>query len=204
MTFETWLSFAITSSIISIIPGPSVFMVLAQSISYGLRSAFLCIFGDVIGGLIVMTLSYAGIGAILAASEELFLFVKWSGIFYIAYLGVTQVIETSKITDTSETELTKSRDSIRIGFFTGLLNPKAIIFSIAFLSQFIDTKADQITQLLILMLTSATLIIFILGGYALLAFKARNLFRSTKNRRVMGFLSGGLLCGGSLMMFFIR
>ena len=207
MTFETWITFVIASSIISIIPGPSVFTILSQSIAHGLKAALLCVCGDVLGGVVVMLLSYAGVGAILAASEPLFLLVKWLGILYIAYLGCLQIIEANKIKGAltvSEQNIQKSSSSIRVGFFTGLLNPKAIMFSMAFLSQFIDANSNQVNQLLILIVTSSILIFFILGAYALLAAKIKNILTSSKSRKRMGYISGGCLFSGSAFMIFVR
>lgn len=207
MDFNIWLTFTIASSIISMIPGPSVFTVISQSISFGLKAAVFCIIGDVIGGIIVMSLSYIGVGAIFVASEELFLVVKWLGVFYIGYLGITQIFETRKISkfELSHPDVESNlRRSIRIGFFTGLLNPKAIIFSMAFLSQFIDMDKDPLIQLLILMITSVTSISIILCLYALLAYRIKNKFSSVKNIKRMNFTSGGILCFSSILMIFVR
>lgn len=207
MTFEIWITFVIASTVISIIPGPSVLTVLAQSITYGLKPAFFCIMGDLVGAVVVMLLSYLGVGAILAASAELFFVVKWLGVIYVAYLGMSHILEARKIKGDlviTDVPMQKYGDSIKVGFLTGVLNPKGIIFSMAFLSQFIDINANPISQLLILMVTSSAVIFLVLGGYALLALQARAKFKSAKNRKRMGFLSGGFLFGGSTFMAFTR
>ena len=207
MLFETWVTFVIASAVVSIIPGPSVFTVLSQSIAYGLKPAFFCILGDVVGAVIVMLLSYAGIGAILAASAALFFAVKWLGVLYVVYLGVSQILEARKITgDLVITDMPKKQygDSIKVGLFTGLLNPKGIMFSMAFLSQFIDANANPVSQFFILMASSASVIFIVLGTYALLAVQAREKFKTAKSRKRMGFLSGGFLFSGGAFMVFNR
>ncbi len=207
MVFETWITFIIASAIVSIIPGPSVFMVLSQSIAYGLKPALFCILGDIVGAVIVMLLSYAGIGAILATSAELFFIVKWVGVIYVAYLGVSQILAAKKIKNDVVLNTAPKKqygDSVKVGLFTGLLNPKGIMFSMAFLSQFIDANANPINQLFILMVSSSVVIFIILGAYALLAVQTRETFKTAKSRRRMGFLSGGFLFGGSAFMAFNR
>lgn len=92
MELSTWLTFVVTYTIISLIPGPSVFMVLGQSVTKGLPAASRCILGDLLGGVVVMSLSYIGVGSILAASAQLFLVVKWAGVAYLAYLGISRHI----------------------------------------------------------------------------------------------------------------
>jgi homoserine/homoserine lactone efflux protein len=98
MTLELWLAFVVTYSIITFIPGPSVLMVTNQALTRGGRAAFLCVLGELLGGVVVVTLSLFGVGAILATSAELFLIVKWAGVFYMAYLGYTQLKQASDST----------------------------------------------------------------------------------------------------------
>lgn len=69
MPMDNWIAYVIAYAVISIIPGPSVFMVIGQSLSRGRRSALACIAGDVVGGVIVMTASYLGLGLILVSAS---------------------------------------------------------------------------------------------------------------------------------------
>ncbi len=93
MKLDLWLAFVVTYSVISIIPGPSVLMVTGQALSRGTKAAFLCILGELVGGIVLVGLSLFGVGAILATSAELFQIVKWAGVFYMAYLGYRQIVE---------------------------------------------------------------------------------------------------------------
>lgn len=112
------------------------------------------------------------------------------------------ILEARKIDlDSIENEIAnETKGSLRIGFFTGLLNPKAIIFYMAFLAQFINPVDDQFSQFAILMLTSSLVVAIVLGGYAILASQVCKTFQSVQARRGMGFASGGLLLGGSMLL----
>lgn len=200
MSFDTWFAFVATYTIISLLPGPSVFMAIGQSISKGFYPAFLFILGDVVGDLIIMTLSFIGVGAVLAASYEAFLIVKWMGAAYMAYLGIMALRQAVKLRETLEDPSTKSkihRDSIRAGFFTGLLNPKAILFYVAFLAQFVEPTREPVIQYVILGLSASIVVLVVLSGYALIATQARKFFTSITARKRLGFLSGILFLGGS-------
>jgi len=202
MKFELWLAFIATYSVISLIPGPSVFMVTSQALTLGLKAAILCIVGDIVGGFFLIALSLFGVGAILAASAELFQIVKWAGVLYMAYLGYQQIKDAKHDTalEFSEKKRNIRSASIRVGFLVGILNPKAIIFYVAFLSQFLDSESEPLMQFVILAATSTIVVGVILTGYALLASKARAAFQSARARKGFGYTGGGFLLGGSLLM----
>lgn len=203
MTWETWLTFALAYLVLSIIPGPSVLMVAGQALSRGLGVALFCILGDLAGGVIIMTLSYAGLGLILAQSAEAYALVKWAGIAYMAWLGLTQLRAAYRLEEkdlVAATLARANRAGFRAGFVTGVLNPKAILFYVAFLAQFIDPSQESLPQFLILMATSSGIVFLVLGAYALLAAQARKAMTSLKARKRMGYAGGGCLLGGSAWM----
>lgn len=203
MTLETWLAYTLAVTVLSLILGPSVFMALAQSLSRGMRAALYSIAGNLLGGVVVMTASYIGLGAILAASSEAYHFLKWAGVAYMAWLGVTQIISSQRLVkaDLSDSESTVPRAaSLRTGFLVGLLNPNAILFYAAFLAQFMDPAYAMAPQFLILLATSLIVVFTVLAGYALLAARARTTMQSLKARKRMGYTSGAFLLGGSAFM----
>jgi len=177
-------------------------MVVGQTLSRGGKAAFLCIMGELTGGVVLVGLSLFGVGAVLAASSELFQIVKWAGVFYMAYLGYRQIIDARQGLVEFPKELSKhgGMSSARAGFFTAVLNPKAIMFYVAFLSQFLDPSSNIYSQFAIVVATSTVIVGAVLGGYAMLAAQARKVFQSTKARRRFGYAGGGFLIGGSAFM----
>ncbi|NMM46436.1 LysE family translocator [Rhodospirillaceae bacterium KN72] len=202
MTIETWLAFTSACIVLTLIPGPSVLLVIGQSITRGKRAAMMCILGDVLGGIVLMGLSFAGVGAILAASAALFQIVKWAGVVYLAYLGYRQIAEARRDTETQETAplVTSSWGSFWAGTVTAILNPKAIVFYMAFLAQFIDPAKELLPQLTILTVTSTLVVMVLLGAYAMIAARARQTFRSHRARRRMGYTGGTFMIGGSVLI----
>lgn len=202
MDLELWLTFVVAYTVISLIPGPSVLLVTGQALTKGTRAAFVCILGELLGGVVLVALSLFGVGSILAASSELFQIVKWAGVAYMAYLGVTQILEARRQNEITLSQPQDPNDaaSFRAGFFTAVLNPKAIIFYVAFLSQFLDPDSNIYTQFAIVVISSTVIVALVLGGYALLAGQARRTFRSPKAQRRFGYTGGGCLLGGSAFM----
>lgn len=203
MSIEVWLAYVAAYTVLSLIPGPSVLMVIGQSLSKGLGGAFYCIFGDLLGGIVVMTIAYVGLGTVLATSSEIFHIIKWAGVAYMAYLGLAQILAARRMVEndlTGTASVAIRSGSLRAGFLTGILNPKAILFYVAFLAQFMNPAHPMIPQFLLLMVTSSMIVLIVLGAYALLAAQARKVFQSLHARKRMGYTGGSFLLGGSALM----
>lgn len=141
-------------------------MVIGQSLSKGLGAAFYCIAGDLLGGIVMMTIAYIGLGTILATSSEIYLVIKWAGVAYMAYLGLSQILAARRMVEADLNNSAKSTarsGSLRAGFLTGILNPKAILFYVAFLAQFMNPAHSMTPQFLILMATSTAIVLLVLG-----------------------------------------
>ncbi|QQX79830.1 LysE family translocator [Shewanella sp. KX20019] len=202
MSIEVWLSFVIASAVLTLIPGPCVLLVISQSLTKGIRAAFMCILGDVFGGVMLMVLSLIGVGAILATSATLFMIFKWLGVMYMAYLGYCQIAaaRTSSTDNNTDKDQTLSVASMKAGFIASSLNPKAIAFYMAFLPQFMTPEGDEVLQFAILILTSSVVVAVILAGYALLASSASQFLQRKKSQKYLGYVGGSCLISGSAYM----
>jgi threonine/homoserine/homoserine lactone efflux protein len=118
----------------------------------------------------------------------------------MAYLGIMQIKAARNLLEARPFAPVSARGSLGAGFLTGVLNPKAIMFYMAFLAQFIEPAAPQAPQLLILMATSTLVVALVLSGYALLATKVSSRLQSLKARKRMGYAGGSFLLGGSALM----
>src|SRR5689334_22740796 len=88
MNPENWAAFALASLALLLIPGPTILLVIGQSLGAGRRNALPLVAGVAAGDLTAMTLSLAGLGAVLAASALLFTMLKWAGAAYLVWLGI--------------------------------------------------------------------------------------------------------------------
>ena len=140
------------------------------------------------------------LGTVLASSSGVYTVIKWVGVGYMAWLGLSQIFEAKRINE-ADLVIAASPEiragNLRSGFLIGVLNPKAILFYVAFLAQFMNPENAMTPQFLILMATSTVTVFIVLGGYALLAAQARRTFQSLRARKRMGYAGGSCLLGGS-------
>ncbi|PRX10733.1 UNVERIFIED_ORG: threonine/homoserine/homoserine lactone efflux protein [Martelella mediterranea] len=209
MSVESWVAYLIACVVLTVIPGPSVMLVIGQSLTRGRAAAMMGVLGTVVGSIALLGLSFAGVGAVLAASALLFQLVKWAGVFYLAWLGIEQ-IRAARGEETAVVDLAPEQDTaatwscFRAGALTAVLNPKSIVFYMAFLAQFIAPEGSLPLQLALLTLTSSLVVVVVLGCYALVAARIRTLLGSRAARRRAGYAGGGFMIGGSAFMAVTR
>ncbi|WP_261841455.1 LysE family translocator [Aliamphritea ceti] len=201
MNFETWIAYAVACTLLSIIPGPSVLLTTGIALTRSLGAAYVCIAGATLGSTILILLSLLGVGAILQTSALLFLIVKWLGVIYLAYLGICQIIQARQISSAADNpSQTSQYSSFSSGFLTALLNPKSIVFYMAFLSQFFDPSANHLLQYVILIITALVSAAIVLACYAMAAAKAKTSFTNSQMQKKVNYISGGLYLSGSALM----
>ena len=201
MAFETWLAFAIASAVLVAIPGPTVMLVVSFALGQGRRSALATVPGVALGDLVAMVVSLAGAGAVLAASATAFTVLKLAGAAYLVWLGIglwraaPQRLEARPATGTR-----LFRDS----FTVTVLNPKGIVFFIAFVPQFIDPGAALLPQMAILVATFV-----FLGGlnaalWALAAGTMRDRLAGPRAQRAVARVGGSFLILAGLVTALTR
>lgn len=199
MPLETWLAFSAASIVLLLIPGPTILLVISYALGQGWRVALPMAIGVALGDFTAMTLSMLGIGALLLASASVFTALKWIGAAYLIWLGVKLFRAGGSFETKARTEATSPVKMLAHAWLITALNPKSITFFVAFLPQFLDTKAPFLPQMLIFETTFLVLAFLNAFGYALVAAKARNLFRSERAIRAFNRTGGTLLIGAGVM-----
>ncbi len=195
MSLDLWLAFVVTSMIMLAIPGPTVVLIMSYALSHGRRSALAAVSGVALGGFVAMTVSLLGLGALLAASSGVFMTLKWIGGAYLIYLGVRlwrTPIQASE--DGHRKDLTQSR-MVAQAFAVTALNPKGIVFFVAFVPQFMVATEPFWQQAGILVATFFVLDVLNSCLYALVASAARHRLREPHVQRIVNRTGGGFLIG---------
>ncbi|WP_413220838.1 LysE family translocator [Tritonibacter mobilis] len=195
MEFHVWLAFASASIALLLIPGPTVLLVLSYAISQGKRVAVATAAGVALGDLVAMSASLAGLGALVLASAELFLLLKWVGAAYLIYLGVKlyRSAATASLDPVEDVADAAAGRVFAHAAAVTALNPKSIVFFIAFVPQFINPQATLLPQFGILIATFVGFAALNALAYALLGDKLRQRIRHPAVMPMLTRLGGGVL-----------
>ncbi|MCK5500634.1 MAG: LysE family translocator, partial [Tritonibacter mobilis] len=192
---HVWLAFASASIALLLIPGPTVLLVLSYAISQGKRVAVATAAGVALGDLVAMSASLAGLGALVLASAELFLLLKWVGAAYLIYLGIKlyRSAATASLDPVEDVADAAAGRVFAHAAAVTALNPKSIVFFIAFVPQFINPQATLLPQFGILIATFVGFAALNALAYALLGDKLRQRIRHPAVMPMLTRLGGGAL-----------
>jgi len=194
MSIEIWVAFVLASCVLLVIPGPTILTVISYSITHGKRANIPLIAAVALGDSTALALSLAGLGAVLATSAWLFAAVKWAGGLYLIYMGVKLLFAKTGPLPTGKAAPLDSRWKLFGNtWLVTALNPKGIIFFVAFLPQFINPLTAAAPQLWILSITFVALATLNASLYAVFAASARRLLSSPKAQRRFNIGGGSML-----------
>jgi homoserine/homoserine lactone efflux protein len=205
MSLELYAAYLIATLIVLVIPGPTVMLVLGYSLSEGRRCALSVVAGVALGDLTAMTLSLAGLGAIMTTSTGLFTVFKMIGAAYLVYLGIKTWRSRPAGLNRQPAECLRSgRVMMGHAFAVTALNPKGIMFFAAFLPQFIQPARPVLPQLILLGGTFLILAIINATIYALVAGSIRETINRPSVLRRINRVGGGVLIGAGIMTAALR
>lgn len=201
MSFEHWIAFVLTSVVILIIPGPTILLVIGDALAHRGKSAFATVMGVAAGDLTAFTLSMAGLGAVLAASATLFTALKWAGAAYLIYLGI-QALRSASLAGARTVPVSSGGRWQRFGkaWLVTALNPKSIVFFVAFAPQFIDAGRAFWPQALVLIPTFVVMAAANAAIYALLARSLATRLTTARAQANVQRLGGATLIGAGALV----
>ncbi|MEL6587543.1 MAG: LysE family transporter [Pseudomonadota bacterium] len=195
MDMTIWLAFVAASTLLLLIPGPTVLLVMAYALSQGKRVAVASASGVALGDFLAMSASLAGLGALVLASATLFTILKWVGAAYLIWMGwrLWRSADGMTLAEVQANAHVTPKAVFGHAALVTALNPKSIVFFIAFVPQFIDPAAPLLPQFSILVATFVTLAAVNSLIYALLAARLRDGLRRPSVLRLLGKAGGGAL-----------
>jgi homoserine/homoserine lactone efflux protein len=205
VNLQVWLAFIVAAILISLSPGAGAISCMASGMRYGYRRSLPNITGMQLGIALQLVVVGIGLGALLAASTFAFNVVKAFGVAYLCYLGWQQFRAQARPLHLADADPAAGtpRALLVQGFLVNASNPKATIFLLAVLPQFIDPDLPALPQYLICMATLTVVDIIVMSGYALFASRVLRLLREPRQIRWMnrGFGVLFVLAGGFLALF---
>ena len=203
MPLENWLAYTFVTATFLLIPGPTILLVISYSLIRGRQAVFALLLGVGLGDIVAMILSFIGVGLLLQTVTIAFQFLKWIGAAYLILLGIkmwrsaSESMELSAITDKKVWHAIMAN-----AFVITALNPKSIVFFLAFLPQFINSEKPFITQSLILGSTFLVLAIISVLFYSMLASFTGQQMQLSLIHRWTNRIGGSLLIGAGGMIAF--
>jgi homoserine/homoserine lactone efflux protein len=196
MSWETYLIFLVTTAVVCLTPGPAALLIVAQGISNGFRRSYWAIAGIALANAIYFALSATGVAALIVASGTLFAFIKWAGVAYLFWLGIAAMrSKSSALTVTGDASLAvRGWRAFWQAMVVELSNPKALLYFVALLPQFVDPAAPVGMQMLVF---GATCIGLDAAAYSLYAWLGSKTQRFTANEK---FVKAGNRASGGLLM----
>ncbi len=200
MTLETWIAFAVACTVLLLVPGPTITIVVSFALGNGRASGFATVPGAVLGDFTAMTLSLAGAGAILAASATLFTVLKLVGAAYLIWLGIQLWrVDPSVEKISGDRHYASQRNMFWNCYVVTALNPKSIVFFIAFVPQFVNSSEPALAQFVILEATFLLLAGATLAMWASLAGRLRTYLQRPGTVRAVNRIGGSFLIAAGLI-----
>ena len=204
MSLDIYLAFVLASALLVVLPGPTVMLVVANALSRGRPAAMKSVIGVGLGDVTAMVVSFAGLGAVLAASATLFTALKFVGAAYLLWLGIGLLRAKPDPSVLTDVQPSTGRQLIRQAWIVTALNPKGIVFFIAFVPQFMDPTAAALPQFLILGSTFLALAVLNAAGYAWVAGSVRRHITRVSTLRWINRVGGSVMIGAGLLTAAMR
>lgn len=205
MTIETWLALLAASWAISLSPGAGAVAAMASGLRHGLRRGYWTSLGLQLGVLLQLAVVGAGMGAALATSGIAFEAIRWFGVAYLVYLGIKLWRRPASAPELPGNAAAESpRTMVLKGLMVNAGNPKAVVFMLAVVPQFVTAAVPLLPQYLIIALTLVAVDMVVMGGYT--AFAAR-LIRYLKDPAHVGLVNklfGALLIAAAGLLAVFR
>jgi homoserine/homoserine lactone efflux protein len=197
MELSTWLGFFIASWAISISPGAGAVAAMSAGLAHGFARGYWLTVGLILGLWSQLVLVGAGLGALIAASTAAFAAVKWFGVAYLLWLGISQWRSTaSTLHAEGRSSLAISRAAlVGRGWALNTVNPKGTLFMLAVMPQFVDPTRALLPQYLAIAATLAFTDLVINAGYTAFAARVLAALRTPGRLRWLNRLFGALFIG---------
>jgi homoserine/homoserine lactone efflux protein len=192
MTLDWWLTYLLTTTILSLSPGSGAINTMSTGISHGYRGAVASIAGLQVGLSLHIVLVGVGLGALISQSLMAFEVLKWLGAAYLIWLGIQQWRAAGAIDLHALSDSMPRRKLFQRAILVNLTNPKSIVFLAALFPQFIIAHQPQTAQYVILGVTTVVVDIIVMIGYATLATRIASWVKAPKQMKLLNRIFGSL------------
>ncbi len=201
MELHVFIAFVVATAIMIALPGPSVLLTVAHSLSFGWQRALATVAGATMGIAVQLTVAAIGLTSLLNSVAEAFELLRWGGAAYLVYLGIKQWRSAGEPLEIDTSSVSKTNLFVQ-GLVVTIPNPKSLIFIAAFLPQFIDPARSPGLQFLIIVPTFLMITFTVTSVWALAAGKISGFVRSRRAFQSVMRTAGGcmIMAGAGLVL----
>lgn len=207
MEFSTWLALFAASWAISVSPGAGAVAAMNAGLTHGFRRGYITTIGLILGIMTQLVLVSLGLGAVVASSSVAFEVVKWFGVAYLIYLGISQwrAPLTAAKFEQAGAKRESAKRMIAKGWLINAANPKGTVFLLAVVPQFLNLNEPLWLQYVIIGATLTFTDMVVMAGYTALAARIFKYLKSPRYVQLLNRIFGGLfVIAGISLSFFKR
>ena len=207
MLLSVWLAFFAASWAISISPGAGAVAAMSAGLNHGFRRSFFTIMGLILGIWTQVIVVGAGLGALVAASSTAFSVVKWLGVAYLIWLGISQWRAPARplVAQADGAVLVSRRSMVLKAWMINAVNPKGTVFLLAVVPQFMMLSQPLLPQYLIIAATLGFTDLVVMTGYSALAARVLGALKSPTHIRALNRTFGSFfVMAGTMLALFKR
>jgi len=202
MSLSVYFAFLLACIVVVIVPGPTVTLIVANSLRHGRRAGMLNVAGTQLGLVLTVGIVLLGLASLIAAMGAWFIWLRLVGAAYLIWLGCKLLMASGEIAAGTAPRTPRAGFFVQ-GLAVALSNPKTLLFFGAFFPQFMDPNRDFTLRVLIMGATAMAVAAISDSAYALLASRAGAAL-SRRRVRLMTRASGGMLIGGGVWLALSR
>lgn len=192
MELNVYLAFVVATAIMIALPGPSVLLTVAHSISFGWQNALSTVAGATAGIAVQLIVAAIGLTSLLNVVAEAFEWLRWAGAAYLVYLGIKQWRSASEPLQVDTSSVSKTNLFVQ-GLVITIPNPKSLIFIAAFLPQFIDAARPLGLQFTLIVPTFLVITFTVTSAWAVIAGNVRGFLQRQRRFQSVLRTAGGLM-----------
>lgn len=203
MNFTLWLALVGAGILISLTPGAGAINTMSNALNAGFRRSFWGILGQQAALIVHIAVVAAGVGLLVAGSPVAFNLIRYAGAAYLVYLGIRKFFATPALIAGSGPAIGResAASMFRRGLWVNLLNPKAIVFFLAFTPQFIRPEQPLLPQYAVLAATVVVIDILVMWFFfAAAARRFQRLNHSIRGQRFINRTFGSLFIGVGILL----
>lgn len=207
MQFSLWLALAGAGVLISFTPGAGAINTMSNSLTSGFRRSIWGILGQQAALVVHVLVVALGVGVLVASSPLAFNVIRYAGAAYLVYLGICQFLSKPELEHERAAALRNEPawSMFRRGLWVNLLNPKAIVFFLAFMPQFIRPEQPLLPQYLVLTVTVVVIDILVMWFFFALAAKSFQRFtHNARGQKTLSRIFGALFVAVGILLALIH